>query len=323
VVRALVTGGAGFIGSHIAEALIRRGDEVAVLDDLSRGRRSQVPAEARLIEADINDELAPVMEGSRPEIVFHEAAQVDVRRSVAEPLFDARTNVLGTVNLLEACARSGVRRFIFASSGGAIYGDTDSVPTAEDHPLRPASHYGAAKAAGELYARVYADLGGLEVVSLRYANVYGPRQDPHGEAGVVAIFTERLLRGAVPVINGEGTQTRDYVFVGDVVAANLAAIDAPVGTYNVGTGVETDVNRLFALLAAIVGSEAGATHGPAKRGEQMRSCLDPSHSAAQLGWHPAMALEEGLEATVRSFREAAADLAGDGVSGPGEPPARA
>jgi UDP-glucose 4-epimerase len=309
-VRALVTGGAGFIGSHLAEALVGRGDEVTVLDNLSRGRRAQVPLQAQFIEADINDELATILKGARPEVVFHQAAQVDVRRSVAEPLLDTRTNVRGTVNLLEACARLGVRRLIFASSGGAIYGDTDSVPTGEDHPLRPASHYGAAKAAGELYAAVYAALYGLEVVSLRYANVYGPRQDPHGEAGVVAIFTERLLRGAAPVINGEGRQTRDYVFVGDVVAANLLAIDAPEGTYNIGTGVETDVNRLFELLRAVVGSDAVAVHGPAKRGEQLRSCLDPSHAAARLGWRPAVALAAGLAATVRAFREAPVGDAG-------------
>ncbi len=191
------------------------------------------------------------------------------------------------------------------------------MPTAEDHPLRPASHYGAAKAAGELYARVYAGLSGLEVVSLRYANVYGPRQDPHGEAGVVAIFTERLLRGAAPVINGDGTQTRDYVFVGDVVAANLLAIDASPGAYNVGTGVETDVNRLFALLCAGVGTDLAALHGPAKRGEQRRSCLDPSRTAERLGWRATVTLQAGLEATLRSFREARAES----VSLPEAPPA--
>ena len=298
-----MTGGAGFIGSHLADALIAGGDEVTVLDDLSRGRRSQVPEAARFVEADVAADLGGILARVRPEVVFHHAAQIDVRRSVAEPLVDTRINVLGTVNLLQACVEAGVRRVVFASSGGAMYGDTDALPTTEEHPPRPASHYGAAKVAGEVYGGVCARLHGLEFVSLRYANVYGPRQDPHGEAGVVAIFTDRLLRGLIPTINGDGTQTRDYVYVGDVVAANLAAVDGPPGSYNIGTGVEVDVNELYRRLAAGAGVTAPARYGPAKSGEQLRSCLDPSLAAARLGWRPRVTLEAGLQATVSHFRE--------------------
>jgi UDP-glucose 4-epimerase len=302
-VRALVTGGAGFIGSHLADALTAAGHEVTILDDLSRGHRSQIPDTARFVEADVTGSLGAIVAAVKPEVVFHHAAQIDVRRSVSEPLLDTRVNVLGTVNLLQACADAGVRRLVFASSGGAIYGDTEAIPTPEDHPTRAASPYGAAKAAGELYGSLYARLHGLEFVSLRYANVYGPRQDPHGEAGVVAIFADRLLRGQVPTINGDGSQTRDYVYVGDVAAANLAAVRAAPGMYNVGTGVETDVNELYCRLAAAMGVTAPATHGPAKPGEQRRSCLDTRLAAAQLGWRPEVSLETGLEATIAFFRE--------------------
>ena len=301
--RALVTGGAGFIGSHLGEALLAEGHEVTVIDDLSRGRRSQVPAAAQFVEADLNDDLGAILAESRPEVVFHEAAQIDVRRSLADPLLDTRVNVLGTVNLLQACVTAGVRRLVLASSGGTVYGETEALPTPEDHPLHPASNYGAAKAAAELYGEVYSQVYGMEFVALRYSNVYGPRQDPHGEAGVVAIFAERLLRGEVPTINGDGTQTRDYVYVADVVAANLAALAGPPGAYNVGTGTECDVNELYARLARIVGVSGAATHGPAKPGEQRRSCLDPSRAAARLGWRPRFSLDAGLETTVTWFRE--------------------
>ncbi len=301
--RALVTGGAGFIGSHLSEALLRAGHEVTVIDDLSRGRRSQVPAGARFVQADVNDDLGGILAESRPEVVFHEAAQIDVRRSLADPLLDTRVNVLGTVNLLEACVSAGVPRLVFASSGGAIYGDTETIPTPESHPQRPASNYGAAKAAAELYGNVYSQVYGIDFVALRYSNVYGPRQDPHSEAGVVAIFTERMLRGEVPTINGDGTQTRDYVYVADVVAANLAAITAPPGSYNVGTGAECDVNELHRHLARIIGVTAPAAHGPGKPGEQLRSCLDASLAAARLGWTPRFTLDTGLESTVAYFRD--------------------
>jgi len=306
-VRALVTGGAGFIGSHLAEALVNDGHEVTVVDDLSRGRRSLVPAPARFAKADVNDDLSAILAESRPEIVFHEAAQIDVRQSMADPLLNTRVNVLGTVNLLQACASAGVRRLVFASSGGALYGDTEVIPTPEDHPQRPASNYGAAKAAAELYGNVYSQVYGIAFVALRYANVYGPRQDPHGEAGVVAIFTERMLRGEVPTINGDGTQTRDYVYVADVIAANLAALAGPPGAYNVGTGTECDVNELHRRLARILGATGEAAHGPAKPGEQRRSCLDPSRAATRLGWRPRFSLDAGLEATVAYFRDRVPD----------------
>ncbi len=304
--KALVTGGAGFIGSHLVDALVAQGHDVAVVDDLSRGRREQVNGAARLHVVDVRDAtLHEVMRAEQPEVVFHQAAQIDVRRSISEPLLDTEINVSGTVNLLQACVAAGVRRVVFASSGGAIYGDTEQIPTPEEHPAMPASLYGAAKLCGETYGGVYAQLYGLEFVAMRYANVYGPRQDPHGEAGVVAIFARKLLGGETPVINGDGGQRRDYVYVGDVVRANLlaAAADASaLGAYNVGTGRETDVNRLFAMLRDACGVAAEASHGPAKPGEQLRSCLDASRASRLLGWRPEVSLEEGLRRTVEFFR---------------------
>jgi UDP-glucose 4-epimerase len=299
----LVTGGAGFIGSNIVDALVDKGHQVTALDDLSRGRRDQVHPSAAFVLADIGDDLGAIFAEARPQIVIHHAAQLDVRRSVSEPLVDTRINVLGTVNLLQHCADAGVRRVVFASSGGAIYGDTEVLPTPESHPCRPASNYGAAKLAGEVYGDVYTQLYGLEFVALRYANVYGPRQDPHGEAGVVAIFIERLLRGEIPTINGDGTQSRDYVFVGAVVRSNLAALSSSVGAYNIGTGEECDVNRLYRHLSDLVGVTAEAKRGPAKSGEQMRSCLDCSMAAERLGWTPVVSLDDGLSKTVAFFRE--------------------
>ena len=304
--KALVTGGAGFIGSHIVDALLAAGNDVCVVDDLSRGRREQVPAGALLHVVDVRSpQLAELLAAERPEVVFHQAAQIDVRRSISEPLLDTEINVVGTVNLLQACAGSGVRRVVFASSGGALYGDTSRTPTPEEHPAMPASLYGAAKLCGEAYGNVYAQLYGLEFVPLRYANVYGPRQDPHGEAGVVAIFARKLLAGETAVINGDGTQTRDYVYVGDVVQANLlaaAAEAAALAPFNVGTGRETDVNQLYAMLRDACGVLSEAQHGPAKAGEQRRSCLDASRAQRVLGWAPQMPLEAGLRATVEFFR---------------------
>jgi len=304
-VRALVTGGAGFIGSTLVDALVANGAQVSVVDDLSRGQRAQVAEAADFHQLDVVDErLVALVASIAPEVVFHEAAQIDVRRSVAEPVFDTRVNVLGTVNVLEACVRAGVRRVVFASSGGALYGDTDVLPTPETHPSRPASAYGAAKLAGEAYGSVFQQVGGLEFVALRYANVYGPRQDPHGEAGVVAIFAERLLRGEDAVINGDGEQTRDYVYVDDVVAANLRAAETPtLGAYNIGTGRTCDVNQLYALMAQTAGVDRPARHGPAKPGEQRVSCLDASLAADRLGWQPRVVLEEGLSRTVAWFAE--------------------
>jgi UDP-glucose 4-epimerase len=302
-VRALVTGGAGFIGSHIADALIDAGHTVTVIDDLSRGRRAQVSAGASFVELDITSpEMAAAFAEANPEVVFHAAAQIDVRESVRDPLHDADVNVVGTVNVLRAAVDAGSRRVVFASSGGAIYGDTDVIPTPEEHPCLPASPYGTAKLCAEAYGGTFSRQAGLEFVALRYANVYGPRQDPHGEAGVVAIFATRLVHGEPVVINGDGTQTRDYVHVHDVVRANLASIDGPTGVYNIGTGVETDVNTVYRMLAAAAGVSATAEHGPAKPGEQRRSCLDTTGTRRRLGWSAAIGFDDGARSTVEYFR---------------------
>ena len=302
--RCLVTGGAGFIGSTLVDALLAAGHVVTVVDDLSRGRREQVDDAADLHVLDITgDDIGPLLRSVRPEVVFHQAAQIDVRRSVSEPLLDTSINVVGTVNLLQACVDAGVGRMVFASSGGAIYGDTETIPTPEDDAPAPASHYGAAKLCAEVYGGVYARIYGVEFTALRYANVYGPRQDPHGEAGVVAIFAERLLQGAIPVINGDGLQTRDYVHVDDVVRANLAAMTGPVGAYNIGTAQQTDVVTVHRILATAAQSSGSPQHGPPKSGEQRRSCLDIQRARARLGWAPAVGLESGLAATLQWFAQ--------------------
>jgi len=303
-VRALVTGGAGFIGSHLVDALLADGIDVLAVDDLSRGRREQVNTAAEFTRMDVADpRLIELVGAHRPDIVFHLAAQIDVRRSVADPVADTQTNVVGTVNLLHASAQHGVRRVVFASSGGAIYGDTDVIPTPESHELRPASPYGTAKLCGEAYGTLYQRMRGLEFIALRYANVYGPRQDPHGEAGVVAIFAQRLLRDAAVTINGDGLQTRDYVYVDDVVRANLAAMSSRTpDAVNIGTGVETDVDGLYERVRRVSGTEARTVHGDAKPGEQRRSCLDIGHARTALGWEPSVALDEGLRRTTDFFR---------------------
>jgi len=305
-VKILVTGGAGFVGSHLVDALIARGHETTVIDDLSRGRREQVHAGARLVEQSVeDDELRRTVRDVAPEVVFHLAAQIDIRESMRDPLADARANVLGTVNLLEASRSAGVRRFVFASSGGTVYGDTDVLPTPEQHPFGPESAYGAAKVSGELYGGMFQRVAGIDFVSLRYGNVYGPRQDPHGEAGVVAIFVSRLISGRSATINGDGGQTRDYVCVDDVVRANLRAGDSTAtGAFNVGTGVGTDVNQLYSLIARACGSNAAAEHGPAKPGEQRRSVLAVERARDELGWVPLVGLGEGLRRTVDFFRRA-------------------
>jgi UDP-glucose 4-epimerase len=276
------------------------------VDDLSTGRREQVNRAAEFHHLDILDpRLESVMAEGRFDVVNHHAAQIDVRKSVADPLHDANVNILGTLRLLELSARYGVKRFIFVSSGGAAYGEQLRFPADEDHPLNPVSPYGVGKVSGEHYCFYYRAVHGLPYVALRYANVYGPRQDPHGEAGVVAIFTGRLLAGQPCVINGDGRQTRDYVYVGDVVEANVAAtaLDHPAaGPVNIGTGVETDVTTLHATLAEITGSRTPPTHGPAKAGEQQRSVLDAARAERVLGWRPKTPLTEGLEKTVEFFR---------------------
>jgi UDP-glucose 4-epimerase len=307
--RILVTGGAGFIGSHTVDALVREGHDLAVLDDLSAGRRQQVNPAARFFKADLRDAGAvnKIVGRERPETIYHLAAQMDVRRSVAEPSFDASVNLVGFLNLIEAGRKHGLRRVIFSSTGGAIYGEQEVFPCAEDHPLRPVSPYGVAKLATEKYLFFYRAEYGLDYLALRYANVYGPRQDPHGEAGVVAIFCGRMLAGQQVTIFGDGEQTRDYVFVGDIVRANLAALRSEaIGAFNIGTGIETSVSRLYHELAAAAGIDRQPVHAPRGAGEQRRSVISPARAAEDLRWRPEVPLAEGLRATFAFFKDRAA-----------------
>ena len=298
--RSLVTGGAGFIGSHLVDALVAAGDEVTVVDDLSRGSHAQVNDAAVLLEADVRDgpALHAAFDRVRPERVFHLAAQVSVRASTGDPLHDASVNVLGTVNALEGAAAAGARRFVNASTGGAIYGDTAARPTSEDHPAHPKAPYGQSKLSAEGYCELYRRTRGLATVTLRYANVYGPRQDPYGEAGVVAIFCGKALAGEAPTVFGDGRQTRDYVYVGDVVAANLAAAKSDAqGVFNVGTAVETSVLELVDLLRPVAAGGFEPQHEPERAGEARHTALDASRAREVLGWSPRAAVEDGLAQT--------------------------
>jgi UDP-glucose 4-epimerase len=301
----LVTGGAGFIGSHVVDAYLAAGHDVLVVDDLSTGKPENLDPRARFHRLDIGDaKVVELIRDERPAVLSLHAAQMDVRRSVADPLFDARVNVLGTLNLLEGARRANVRRVIFVSSGGAVYGEQERFPAREDHPTNPVSPYGVSKRSGELYAFFYQAEYHIPFVALRYANVYGPRQDPHGEAGVVAIFAQKMLRGEPVTVNGDGRQTRDYVYVGDVVRANLLALESTAtGPFNVGTGIETDVNELARLLREAAGTTSEVRHGPAKAGEQRRSVVDAGRATEVLGWRPEVSLAEGLQRTVAWFRE--------------------
>ncbi len=301
--RVLVTGGAGFIGSHVSEALLVRGHEVTVVDDLSSGKRGNVPEGADFHEADVRTGCAEIFRSFRPDALCHLAAQMDVRRSVREPDFDADVNVLGTVRLLESCVAHGVGKVVFASTGGAVYGEQNEFPAPENHPQYPVSPYGVSKLAGERYLHYYRAQHGLPYAALRYANVYGPRQDPHGEAGVVAIFSGNLAEGQPSTIFGTGEQTRDYVYVGDVARANVLALegDAPDGAYNIGTGIETSVTELYERMRRLSGRDVAAERGPAKPGEQSRSSVDPTKAARELGWKPETDLASGLERTLRFF----------------------
>ncbi len=296
--RALVTGGAGFIGSHVAEGLLARGDEVTILDDLSDGRRENVPAGARLVEGDIRDPAAVFAE-AKPELCFHLAAQKDVRVSVARPDHDAELNVIGTIRVLEAAREHGAQ-IVFSSTGGAMYGECDE-PATEDKRPEPLAPYGASKLAGEEYLATYNRLYGTRHVSLRLGNVYGPRQDPHGEAGVVAIFFSRLLAGETPQIFGDGKQTRDYIYVGDVVRATLASQEVDGGVYNVGTGRETSVVELLELCVRVAEKDVQPEFAPPRSGELQRSVLDPGRAVDELGWRPERSLEEGLRETWEWF----------------------
>lgn len=300
----LVTGGAGFIGSHLVDAYVARGWRVSIIDDLSTGQRENLNEAATFIELDLRDaRAAEAVRDLRPDLISHHAAQMDVRRSVSDPVFDAETNIVATLRLLQAAAGAGVGKVIFASSGGAIYGEPVDVPQTESHPTGPLSPYGCAKLSVEHYLHYFSVASGLPYVALRYANVYGPRQNAKGEAGVIAIFTRALLAGQTPTINGSGEQTRDYVFIDDVVSANMAATDGPfTGALNVGTGIETSVNQLYDALARTAGVEGEAVHGPAKAGEQMRSVLDGTHLRTLAALPRPVTLAEGLGRTVEWFR---------------------
>ena len=300
-----MTGGAGFIGSHVADAYVARGDQVWVLDDLSSGRRANVHPEARFVEMDVGDpQVRNLFREVRFDLVNLHAAQIDVRVSVADPMLDARVNLIGLLNVLESALEVGTSRVVFVSSGGVVYGEPDEIPTPEHAPKLPLSPYGITKLGGEYYLNYYRRVRGLEYVALRYSNVYGPRQDPHGEAGVVAIFSTRLLDGEPLTVFGDGEQTRDYVFVKDVVSANLLVSDLELGegpgldarAFNVGTGEGTSVNGLADTLETVTGRAHGRTHRPARPGEVLQSTLDTSRLQA-LGWQPAHSLEEGLRQT--------------------------
>jgi UDP-glucose 4-epimerase len=303
--KCLVTGGAGFIGSQVVDRLLQEGHEVVVVDNLVTGKRKNVPKTVQFYKLDIeNPKLERIFRNERPSIIFHLAAQMNVRRSVEDPMFDAQVNVLGTLNVLEQASKHGARKVIFSSSGGAIYGEQQMFPAPESHITQPLSPYGISKLCGEHYLSYYSRLSGLQVVSLRYANVYGPRQDPEGEAGVVAIFIQKMLHREQAVVYGNGRQTRDFVFVEDVVEANLMAMGPDVeGTYNVGMGVETSINDLFRIVAELTKVEFKELHGPAKKGEQARSVVDATKLRHELGWEPKVDLREGLRRTVEYFRE--------------------
>jgi UDP-glucose 4-epimerase len=302
--KVLVTGGAGFIGSNVADGLISEGYETVIVDDLSNGHQENIPQKAKFYRADIRESgLEEVFKKERPDTVIHNAAQLSVRISVEDPLKDAGINIIGGLNLIEISRRYGVKKIIFASSGGTIYGEQEKFPADESHPEKPVSPYGVAKLSTEHYLYCYYRIYGLEYISLRYANIYGPRQDPYGEAGVVAIFSKRILEGRPPIINGDGLQTRDYTYVGDVVRVNLAAVKSDfVGPVNIGTGVETDVVTLFNILKSVSGKDVEAEQGPPKSGEQRRSVLDCSLAEKVFGWKPEVSIEEGLKLTYDWFK---------------------
>jgi UDP-glucose 4-epimerase len=304
--RILVTGGAGFIASQVADQLVAAGQEVAVVDNLSIGKREYVPTAAQFYPYDIKStEAADLIRGWRPQVIVHHAAQMSVQVSVDNPVLDAQENILGSLNLLQAAAASGVEKIIFASTGGAMYGNGVPLPAREEDRPQPEAPYGIAKLAVEHYMHFYHQEHGIIPITLRYANVFGPRQNGQGEAGVVAIFIENFLAGKQPRINGDGLQTRDFVYVGDIVAANSLALDYPkAGTFNIGTGKETDILTIYLRLQELMGSPLGPVHGPAKPGEQRRSALDSTLAQRELGWQPRTSLSEGLAQTVKAFKEA-------------------
>jgi UDP-glucose 4-epimerase len=303
--RILVTGGAGFIGSHVADAYIDAGHEVTIVDDLSNGNKKQVNPKAAFTMIDVRDpNIATLFEKSKFDVVNHHAAQIDVRRSVQDPFLDASINILGALRLLDCCRSFGVKKFIFASSGGTVYGECPKAPATEDQPINPESPYGFSKAAAETYVRFYGKQHKVPYTILRYANVYGPRQDPQGEAGVVAIFAGKLLEGSVTTIYGDGKQERDYVHVQDIAAANVAALERGANeTFNIGSGIPTTVNALFEKLTKASGEkQKAATFAPKRDGELHRSVLNSDRAGKTLGWKPSFDLDKGLFQTLEYFR---------------------
>jgi UDP-glucose 4-epimerase len=302
----LVTGGAGFIASHVVDLLIESGHDVAVVDDLSTGRRSNLNPKARFYQVDIRSpQMRQVFEQEHPEVVDHHAAQMDVRRSVADPIFDADVNILGSIKLAQLAVEFKTRKFIHISSGGAVYGEPVYLPCDEAHPVQPLCPYGASKYTFELYLYMFKELYNLDYSIIRYPNVYGPRQDPFGEAGVVAIFVGQMLAGKPVTINGDGKQVRDFVYVGDCAKANLLTLEKGSGkVFNLGYGIGTDINQIFDGLKAITGYAQNANYGPAKAGETSRIFLDASRAKEDLGWQPTVDLEEGLRRTVEYFKQA-------------------
>lgn len=301
----LVTGGAGFIGSHIVDGYVEAGHEVYVVDDLSTGSKENLNPNAGFYEMDIrNPELLEIMREKKPEVVNHHAAQMSVKISMEDPLFDADVNIRGTLSILECCREAGVKKIIFSSSGGTVYGEPTRLPLDESHPVGPISPYGASKLAGEYYFKVYASIWDIRTIVFRYANVYGPRQQPHGEAGVVAIFCLELLAGRVPMIHWDGEQEKDYIYVGDCVRANVAALAAESsGVYNIGSGVGTSVNKLFRHISTMMdASHVRPQKGPRRPGDVRRIFLDTTEAKRGLGWEPSVTLEEGLRRTADYFR---------------------
>jgi len=303
--KVLITGGAGFIGSNVADRLIEENYEVIIVDDLSNGKKENVPQDARFYMCDVRGEkIHDILEKEKPDIVIHNAAQLSVRVSVENPLMDADINIIGGLNVINACNMNNIKKIIFASSGGTVYGEQEYFPADEGHPTSPVSPYGVAKLAIEKYLYYFYKNSGMKYISLRYGNIYGPRQDPYGEAGVVAIFSDKILKGENPTINGDGLQTRDYVYVGDAVRANIKAIESDFeGALNIGTSRETSVVELFKILKEISGNgNIEEVHGPSKEGEQRRSQLSYEMAKKAIGWEPEVSIKEGLKLTYNWFK---------------------
>lgn len=300
----LVTGGAGFIGSHIVDNYINLGYKVTIIDNLSTGKKENINPKANFVNLDIKDEkISEVFASKKFDIVSHQAAQMDVRVSVNDPKFDAENNILGSLNLYENCKNYGVKKIIFASSGGTVYGEQSEFPCGEEHPKNPVSPYGIGKLTNEYYLYYYKEVYGIDYVALRYGNVFGPRQNPKGEAGVIAIFADKFINNEQPIVNGDGNITRDYVFISDVVEANILALDEKVtGIYNVTTGIETSVNEIFNTLKEKTNSKIPIYHGPAKKGEQRRSVCSYDKFKNKHNWQPLVSFEEGIDKTLEYFR---------------------